>query len=241
MRFGLTLVSRNRKTGPIPVATSSSDTCPSTCALLTKGCYAKSGPIRLAWERVDRQGMDFKSFLAAVRRLPRRQLWRYGQAGDLPSSPGDIRALAQANGGRPVIAYTHHRGASILEAIKDVVPQGFNINLSADSVEEADKLSETGLPVVVVLSTFYQKNPDEDLREYRDRIGGRLRLTTPAGKQIAICPATYTDTTCARCQACAKPRPGGVIIGFPAHGTYKRHVGGHSVGDTSEYTVRAMP
>ena len=63
MRFGLTLVSRNRKTGPIPVATSSSDTCPSTCALLTKGCYAKTGPIKLVWDRVDKQGMDFKSFL----------------------------------------------------------------------------------------------------------------------------------------------------------------------------------
>ena len=66
MRFGLTLASRNRKTGPIPVATSSSDTCPSTCALLTKGCYAKTGPIKLVWDRVDKQGMDFKSFRAEL-------------------------------------------------------------------------------------------------------------------------------------------------------------------------------
>ena len=116
MRFGLTLVSRNRKTGPIPVATSSSDTCPSTCALLTKGCYAKTGPIKLAWDRVEKNGMDFKAFLAAVRKLPRRQLWRYGQAGDLPASPDDIKALAQANAGRPVLAYTHRRD---FDAIKD--------------------------------------------------------------------------------------------------------------------------
>src|ERR1700722_12388129 len=242
MRFGLTLVSRNRKTGPIPVATSSSDTCPSTCALLTKGCYAKTGPIKLAWDRVEKNGMDFKSFLAAVRKLPRRQLWRYGQAGALPASPDDIKALAQANAGRPVLAYTHRRD---FDAIKDAATQGFNINLSADSVSEADRLIKTGLPVVTILPSFYQKRPDEDLREYRTRVGGRLRLETPAGNPIAICPATYAETTCALCQACAKPRPGGVIIGFPAHGSNRKHVdarvGGHTVGKVSPTAPTADP
>ena len=47
LRFRLTRVSTNRKTGPIPVATSSSDTCPTTCPLLTGGCYGKGGPLRL--------------------------------------------------------------------------------------------------------------------------------------------------------------------------------------------------
>src|SRR5271163_2806560 len=140
MRFGLTLASTNRKTGPIPVATSPSDTCPSTCALLTKGCYAKTGPMRLYWNRVDKMGMDFKSFLAAIRKLPRRQLWRYGQAGDLPTSPGDIRELAYANAGRPVLVFTHHRAPQVIEVLKEVARHGFPVNLSAETTAEADEL-----------------------------------------------------------------------------------------------------
>jgi hypothetical protein len=44
-------------------------------------------------------------------------------------------------------------------------------------------------------------------------------MHTPAGRRIAICPATYTDTTCASCQVCARADRGDVIIGFPAHVT----------------------
>jgi hypothetical protein len=29
---------------------------------------------------------------------------------------------------------------------------------------------------------------------------------TPAGKRIAICPATYSDATCKTCGACARLR-----------------------------------
>jgi hypothetical protein len=224
LRFRLTRVSLNRKTGPIPVATSSSDTCPTTCPLLTGGCYAKNGPLRLVWQGVDKVGVDFAAFLNLIRALPRRQLWRYGQAGDLPPKSEDIVALAEANRGRPVIAYTHRRDVGAIKTFKEVAKKGFHVNLSADSLVEADDLATTGLPVVVTLSSTYERRDGETLRDFRNRIGGKLRLKTPAGNQIAICPATYADTDCARCHACAKPRPGGTIIGFPAHGASKRKI-----------------
>jgi hypothetical protein len=201
----------------MPVATSSSDTCPTTCPLLTGGCYAKNGPLRLVWQGVDKVGVDFPAFLNLIRALPRRQLWRYGQAGDLPPKSEDIVALAEANRGRPVIAYTHRRDVGAIKTFKEVAKKGFHVNLSADSLVEADDLATTGLPVVLTLSSTYERRDDETLRDFRNRIGGKLRLKTPAGNQIAICPATYADTDCARCHACAKPRPGGTIIGFPAH------------------------
>jgi len=41
-------------------------------------------------------------FLRQIARLPRNQLWRYGQAGDLPERREDVLRLAKANGRRPV-------------------------------------------------------------------------------------------------------------------------------------------
>ena len=110
MKFRLTLVLSNRKTGPIPVSTSSSDTCPDSCALMNGSCYARGGPLRLQWAKVDREGVSFEAFLKLVEdKLPPRQLWRYGQAGDLPPSSEDKLRLAKANRRRPVLCYTHQR------------------------------------------------------------------------------------------------------------------------------------
>ena len=44
--------SRNGKTGPIPVSTTSGDTCPNACPLKGSGCYAKSGPLGMHWQKV---------------------------------------------------------------------------------------------------------------------------------------------------------------------------------------------
>jgi len=43
---------------------------------------------------------------------------------------------------------------------------------------------------------------------------------TPAGRRIAICPATYSDTTRKSCGACARVRD--AVIGFPAHGAWRQ-------------------
>jgi hypothetical protein len=66
-----------------------------------------------------------------------------------------------------------------------------------------------------------KSRPDEwaeTIAEWRDRIA-RLPVRTPAGRRIAICPATYTDATCKSCGACAEPRA--AVIGFPAHGPWR--------------------
>ena len=59
----------------------------------------------------------------------------------------------------------------------------------------------------------------ETIGEWRDRTA-HLPRHTPAGRRIAICPATYSDATCKRCRACARPRD--TVIGFPAHGAWRR-------------------
>jgi hypothetical protein len=153
---------------------------------------------------------------------PKRQLWRYGQAGDLPASIDEIEKLARANGRRPVICYTHHRN---FEAIRRAGQLGFHINISADSFAEADAFARQGLSTVMVLPSEYGRHRKrgkwaESLDAYRRRIANFPRTTT-GGVKIAICPASYHDVTCAECGACSGPRPNNTIIGFPAHGSRK--------------------
>ena len=213
--YSMTLASRNRKTGAMPVVTASSDTCPATCQLKGGGCYAETGPLRLHWNNVDRGGFGFDELLDRVRRLPRQQVWRYGQAGDLPSSATDVLRLAKANGRRPAIVYTHGRDFETYQTAKVL---GFHINLSTDSMSACDKLADTGLSVVTILPADFSRSKDEDLSTFRRRTGS---IATRAGRRVAICPASYTETNCLSCRACSKARTRETIIGFPAHGTRK--------------------
>jgi hypothetical protein len=235
MHYHLTLQSTNAKTGPIPVSTQSKETYPLSCPLVGNGCYAELGPLRLFWDKVSSNtlGTSFEEFCRAVSRLPRGQLWRYGQAGDLPGN-GEIidgpmlLKLARANRNRPVIAFTHKPPSEEnLIALRQARTLGFPVNLSANNLNHIDELAEHGLPIVTVLPSEYArrragKKWQETIGEYRKRLK-KLDLLTPKGKRVAVCPATYTDTSCAHCKVCSTER-NGVVIGFPAHGAQKLKV-----------------
>jgi hypothetical protein len=143
-----------------------------------------------------------------------------------------------ANRGKRVIAFTHKpvlldtpvaaNNRSIVAGANTV---GFTINLSANNPAEADALADLQIaPVVTILPHEYARRavrhraksrPDEwaeTIAEWRDRIAA-LPRHTPAGRRIAICPATYTNATCKSCGACAEPRK--AVIGFPAHGAWR--------------------
>jgi len=193
------------------------------------------------WGKVDRGevGGDFEVFVKEVEQLPKRQMWRYGQAGDLPGQGDQIDReqmlrLAKANRGRPVIAFTHkpptEDNLDVLRVARDL---GFSVNLSANNVTHADELMELGLNVVVVLPEEYARQKDETKTDYRSRLN-QLPKHTPGGNRIAVCPATFTDTSCLQCGACAKPGERGAVIGFPAHGTKKKQVSqmAHASGST---------
>jgi hypothetical protein len=100
--------------------------------------------------------------------------------------------------------------------------------MSADTLREADELAETGHNVVVVLHEDYGRRTKrgewaETLEEYRERIRSLPRFT-PGGKKIAICPATYTETRCIDCRACASTSRRDPVIGFPAHGNRRKKI-----------------
>lgn len=209
----LTPKSANAKTGPIPVSTSSKATCPVDCGVRA-ACYASSGPLALHWAAVSdgKRGMPWADFLGAVAAMPEGQLWRHNQAGDLPGdgSTVDAYALSQlvdANRGRRGFTYTHYRDTRSLYAVSLANTGGFTVNLSANDLQDADTLADTGAgPVVCVLPSTVTKN-----------------TSTPAGRRVVICPATQRDdVSCATCQLCSRQRD--TIVGFPAHGTGKAKV-----------------
>ena len=211
----LTLVSKNVKTGPIPVSTSSADTCPDACPLKAGGCYAKSGPLGMHWAKVTKgqRGSNLTAFVQAVRKLDAGQIWRHNQAGDLSGkgdriNKRDLGRIVRSNTGRRGYTYTHKppQIGNNAAAIKSANDGGFTVNLSGNSLSHADDLKALAIgPVVAIVP--------EDARD---------KGTTPAGNRWITCPAqTREGVTCATCKLCSVATRS-VIVAFRAHGTSKR-------------------
>jgi hypothetical protein len=169
------------------------------------------------WKKVTsgERGTDWETFTHAIKRLPRGQVWRHNQSGDLPGKSStinadELRALVKANKGKHGYTYTHKPLTKRnVELIKDANDNGFTINASCDNIKDLDKVMAKGLPAVAIA-------PSDAPR----------KLITKKGNVSVGCPAAYReDTTCANCghgdPLCARPnRP--YAIHFPAHGVSKR-------------------
>lgn len=218
MQLHITHKSRNAKTGPIPVTTTSAESCPNACPLKGGACYAKSGPLALHWAKVSRgdAGSSWQAGIDAITSIPAGALWRHNQAGDLPGI-GDaidasmMRQLVAANVGKRGFTYTHkpvtgEHGESNRDLIAEANRRGFAVNLSADTMAEADELAALDIgPVVVVVA-----------RDHAEK------SATPAGRKVIVCPAqTREDVTCQSCGLCSRIDRE-VIVGFRAHGVNAR-------------------
>jgi hypothetical protein len=226
MTYHLKAKSGNLKTGPIPVSTTSSRTCPPACPFNKPGggCYAASGPLALHWRAVTAgtRGQDLPGFLAELDRTlaaaPPRQLWRHNQAGDLPGTgnriaPAALRQIAQVNARHNARGWTYtHKPmhtATNRRAVASANAAGFTVNLSGNSLAHADQLAALEIgPVVAVIPAGFKGK----------------RTKTPSGRPVLICPAQTGPATCATCGLCASRDPRRPIIGFLAHGTGARAV-----------------
>lgn len=239
MIAAFTRVSANAKTGAIPVTLTEQKSCPTSCPFKAdKLCYPYFSPLGFMWEALDTGGfypgsnrrnstpISWDELCRQISKLPKGQIWRHNTAGDLPGV-GDVidtqklDALVQANKGRNGFTYTHkpvgYRGQALVNAraIYAANRQGFRINLSADSLKEADELADLNIaPVVVVI-------PSDAPR----------KLYTPKGRAVIGCPAEQKDEDgnpkiqCDRCQLCSKDRK--AIIAFHSHGTKRNEMNRH--------------
>lgn len=206
--------SLNQKLGGIPASWSERGTCPPSCGLYEAGCYASYGKLGFHWRNVPRDGLPWDGFLEKVRGLPESQVWRHNVAGDLQGNGHivDTKALSElveANRDRRGFSFTHlpmiyqiNRAAVALANTA-----GFTINLSGDTLAIADEYADLGVAPVTVLLPH----------------DAPIRLKTPAGRRVTVCPAETSSTTCLECQLCAIPDRK-TIIGFRSHGNYRKHV-----------------
>lgn len=236
MLFHLTPVSSNAKTGPIPVSTSTSFTCPLACPLQGDGCYGDGGPLAIHWRAVSegKRGDTWEAFCDKVSRMLKGTLWRHNQVGDLPSlnriiiAIDKLRQLVRANKGKRGFTFTHYNVINIAEnreAVAYANANGFTVNLSGNNFAHVDLLKKANCgPVVTLLSQEYQRKYNkktkeftETMAEYRARLK-TLPMATPDGHKIAVCPATFSDNiTCATCGLCSVATRA-AVVGFPAHG-----------------------
>lgn len=215
-RFHITRVSGNAKTGPIPVTTTSENSCPTTCPLFNSGCYAKAGPLALHWRKVsdanEKRSLSEDEFFKALDELPKGQLWRHNQAGDLPHVDGEIkpdfvRKLAKANKQKKGFTYTHHvMTPHNMTMVRKLNEKGFTVNHSADNVSNAVTAYKalSGIPVVTLLPL------------------DAPNVQTVRGVKVVACPAEKSKkVNCANCGLCAESNRS-YVIGFRVHGTQKK-------------------
>lgn len=220
MKVRLVPISSNRKTGAIPVSSTEVASCPKACPFnpadggLPK-CYAGFGNTAIHWRKIPEvtggNVSNFADFVRKVKRLPKGQLWRHNEAGDLPHvnekiDMASLASLINANKGKRGFTYTHHKLINHnVDLISEANTNGFTVNLSCNNLQEVDKKSKHGLPMVTLLPM------DAD------------NVTiTPNGMKVVACPAEKSSkVTCATCGICAIPDRG-YVIGFRAHGTSKK-------------------
>ena len=216
-QFHFVRMSSNAKLGGLPASTTSGDSCPERCSFRSgNGCYGESGPLSIHWTAVNarKRGGSLDEFCKSVKALPRFQLWRHNQVGDLPGDGVSIdgaalRKIVKANKGKKGFTFTHYDPVDPdnAEAIRWANEDGFTVNLSAETLEEVDLFVSLGVgPVVVALPATADKP-----------------IRTAGGNRITICPASLKNTTCAQCAMCADPNRKSVI-GFPSHGSGKAKV-----------------
>lgn len=120
-----------------------------------------------------------------------------------------LNALVTAAEGTRGYTYTHKplRRADERHAVQRANRRGFTINLSADSMAEADQLAALGIAPVCV--TVPSNHPQVS--------------KTPEGRTVVVCPAQSRDIDCATCQLCANATRKSVV-GFRAHGVSHRKI-----------------
>ena len=205
------------KLGMMWASYSESTSCPDYCAYSYRnqgGCYAQSS-VRVAghWNRVTsgKRGVDFESFTMALRSLPRGSLFRHNIAGDLPGKDNridvrEILMLVKATRHLKSWTYTHKvREVAMVNRLNAM--DGLCINLSADTLIQADVLVKQG-PTVAVLPSDPEAWPKR----------------TASGVPVVVCPAVRNPdaVTCSTCGGSQGPlcarKNRTFIVGFPAHG-----------------------
>jgi len=234
-RHHVTVISHNKKLGPISVTRSqTTKTCPKSCPLLDGGgCYDQSGNGAIHRRRVDSNEyatLSFPAFLGVIKDKVSR-IYRHNEGGDLWSKGNNTETICQVrlqqfvdanvSARKTPIIYTHKSVVSDTRATKKIRQANgevlkacgapFALNVSVETPRDVDALLGNGHDAVTII-------PHDEKR----------RVTrTPEGNRVVTCPATYSKVQCANCGSgsplCTRKNRG-YAIGFPAHGASKKKI-----------------
>ena len=213
--YSFTSHSHNKKLGNIAAISTSSNSCPDTCALKSE-CYAKFSFTGIHWRALDLKGLDFNQLTSLIDAMKKRSKMRFNVMGDLAHNNGIIDAvkllkLANIVKNRMIetILYTHHSIDDVLnvKALTLAFDKGLHVNVSCEDTTKANQALSHGLNAVIVLPT-----------------GSIHKVIKTDGLTLVRCPAEYKDSIqCSNCMLCAKDRvEKRVIIAFTAHGAGKK-------------------
>jgi hypothetical protein len=213
--YSFTSHSQNRKLGDMAAVSTSSPSCPDTCALKNE-CYAKFSFTGIHWRNLDKSGLNYNQVLDYVNVMRKRAKLRWGVYGDLAHKDGiidSVKLLKLANIIKSrlieTILYTHHNIDNFInvEALKMAFNKGLHVNVSCEDTYKAKKALDYGLNAVIVLPT-----------------GSIHKVIKTDNLTIVRCPAEYKDSIqCSNCMLCAKDRTKQrVVVAFTAHGTGKK-------------------
>ena len=164
------------------------------------------------------RGGTWDDLTTYVSKLDRGQLWRHNQAGDLGYTRQQgreyirldlLKSLVDANktSGAKGYTYTHHQlHTHNLEAIKYSNRNGFTVNASCESMQQADDAIAAGIPAVCVVDNSQP-----------------VPARTPAGTRVLVCPAQTSDTNCKDCGICQQSNRK-CVVAFLSHGSRAKKV-----------------
>lgn len=215
--------SENRKTGPVGATYASQKTCPKSCPLRHKGCYAETGPMGMITKRLNdsAKGLSVRELAVAeadlIDRLPAFSPLRLHVVGDCATDEaarivaGAAERYMTRGTAADVWTYTH--------AWRDVERDswgGVSVLASCHGVAEAGEAMDRGYAASVIVDEF----PD----------GGRPWVASDAtGEEVTLVPCKFQvdRTPCHACKVCFRDdrlHATRTAVAFAAHGSRRGSV-----------------
>jgi len=199
-------VTKDAKTGAIPVSYSPKESCPDSCSLKDGGCYAWGlFYLRILGAKIRDGKIEIKTLTQALKeRRADAKVIRHRVAGDVV---GDVTGTVQEclqveREGLTNIGYTHHWQSDEAQPLKKW------FRASCNSIEEMNLARSMGWSVAVMV-------PE----------GTPKKMMLKSGERAFMCPARHgvegkTDITCNTCTLCkVTDKTHDKAVMFEVHGT----------------------
>lgn len=210
-------VTKDKKTGLMSATYTSNNSCPLRCPFrVSKTCYAMFGPCYLHFvKEMDKFGIPVEMLLEKIKNTAHLNIVRHNIAGDIAKSGTNdidedlVELLTETYKKAGVSAYTYthcEQNERNYEIVKEASENGFIINFSTETVENAIDAVKHGVNAVLAVN----------------KMNGKVKVVD--GVVFVKCPADAKNGKyCANCGICYQKNRKQVVV-FEAHGGGKKKI-----------------